>query len=302
MIPLVHNNFMHSFANDEYFKVKVEPITRPVKTFYEETVNAIEIIYSQKIGQFYVLYSGGKDSEYLLYVCLTLGLDVKPIIISTQYNQYDIKYAFDFCEEHNLSPVVLNIDYDKFIDGDEFNEVFKNMNSSCYHYALNCHIKTKIDGTIITGESSPWLKKGTDGLWYYYEPEAIHKLFEFYENKNLHGAPFALTYTAEQYLAFLKDPTMVNLINNNILGKMGSDSSKIHVYNNQPFFKIKDRPKYYGYELIEKSPIFNHPNMIAVRNNHKKYWRACFFEYHKLIHSMENNIAITEFNNNICDF
>jgi hypothetical protein len=152
---------------------------------------------------------------------------------------------------------------------------------------------TKIDGTILAGCNNPHLLKGIDKQWHVFTHEDNVALGAFIKNKKLHGTHCFLAYTAEQVLGFLNEPIIDDLVNNRIFGKLGSESSKNLIYNNQNDFVIPDRPKYDGYEVIEKSEIFNHPNMKLTTPTKKEQIRCCLFEYKELINSFKTGNKIT---------
>ena len=268
-MELIHNNYLKSFSSEENFKIEITAKCSTDKTYYEETKSTAELIWSQKLGKLYLLYSGGKDSELALYSFLSQGMNVTPVIISTKYNQHDIKYGLDFCNQQNIKPLIIDEDYDKFVASDDFNEVYRNMESSAYHYAMNCHWMTKLDGTVITGDSNPWLKKAEDNKWY-----------------------------ASESLS-MKEPTIIDLVNDRIPGKLGSETSKIHVYNNQNDFVMVPRQKFHGYEIVEKNEIFNHSNIMRLRDTGERYWRTCYIEYHSLVDALENGNKLTVVNNTV---
>ena len=118
------------------------------------------------------------------------------------------------------------------------------------------------------------------------EEYEISNLLSFFKKNNIHGTPFFLSYTSEQYFAFLSDPTMLSLARNEIPGKTGSYSSKVHVYNNQNRFKLEQRVKKHGYEIVEQSPIFNHPDIQLVNSWKDKWWGSSNHEYFQLIEGL----------------
>lgn len=79
-----------------------------------------------KIENPLLFYSGGIDSELVLQTFLDVG--VKPAIaIFEMYdlqgvliNEYDIKYAYDFCKKHNLVPIVKKICPESLWDQSDF--------------------------------------------------------------------------------------------------------------------------------------------------------------------------------------
>lgn len=299
-MDLTHNNYLKSYSTDEYFTVEVEYFTNRVpKTYYEETKIAAEIVWNNKLGPLHLFYSGGKDSEYVLQVFKTMGMNIKPVIISTQYNQHDVKYAFDFCNNYNIEPLIIEEDYDEFVNSEKFNDVLAHMPYGMYHYVNMCHWMTKIDGTFLTGTGHPWIKKGIDKQWHLLYLEIASAVGKFIKNKNLSGTNCFLSYTAEQVLGFLNEPLMIHLVNDRLIGKTGSESSKLNVYNSQSDFVIDSRPKYDGFEIIEKSEIFNHRNIKAVTPTKSDQIRYCLLEHTELTKSFKTGFKMSRTNTDV---
>ena len=118
-MDLLHNNYMRSEGHGPTFCVEIDPPSRPVKSYFEETVTACEMIWSQKEGPLQLCLSGGLDSEYVFSVLLKLGMKVEPVIMRTKYNSPEIKFAYKFCYEHNIEPTVIDLDFDQFIASDQ---------------------------------------------------------------------------------------------------------------------------------------------------------------------------------------
>lgn len=285
---LIHNNYLVSSGSGSTWNVEITKPNRPTKSYYEETNIVAEMIWAQRQGTLYLCYSGGLDSEYVLSVFTELGMNIQPVIMRTQYNHPEIKYAFKYCEAKNISPIVIDLDYDNFIESGAFLEIATETKCSAYQYIANMWLTSQLDGTVITGDSDPHLFLD-DGKWFVDEIEPTYRQFDYFKNHNIHGTPFFLSYTAEQYLSFLVDPTIKRLANGEIPGKTGSYSSKVHVYNNQDKFQLEQRTKLTGYELVEASTIFNHPDMQLVNSWKETLWGSHNFEYYSLVHRLTND-------------
>jgi hypothetical protein len=288
MIDLVYNNYIRGSGTGSSWSVDIDPASRPIRSYYNETIIAAEIVWSKKTSPLYLCYSGGLDSEYVLSVFTELGMKIQPVIMRTQYNHPDIQYAFKYCEARNIKPIIIDLDYDNFIESGKFLEIATETQCSAYQYIANMWLTSQIDGTVITGDSDPHLFLN-DGKWYVDELEPTHRQFEYFKKHNIQGTPFFISYTAEQFLSFLLDPTMQKLANNQIPGKTGSYSSKIHIYNNQNKFVLEQRTKLTGYELVEASPTFKHPDMQLVNSWKETMWGSCNFEYHSLVNRLKND-------------
>ena len=247
------------------------------------------MIWSQKSGPLYLCYSGGLDSEYVLNVFLQLGMNIQPVVMRTQYNHPETKYAFKLCDEKNIKPIIIDLDYDKFVESGQFIEIANETKCSAYQYIANMWLTSQIDGNVITGDSNPHLFLNEDKKWYIDEWEPTYRQFDYFKKHNIEGTPFFTSYTSEQFLSFIVDPTMQRLVNNEIPGKTGSHSSKVHVYNNQDKFVLEQRTKLTGYELVESNPIFNHPDMQLVNSWKETLWGSHNFEYYSLVNRLKND-------------
>ena len=154
---LLDNNYIKTSGSGSTWNVEITGPSRPVKSYYEETVIAAEKLWSQKTSPLYLCYSGGLDSEYVLNVFLQLGMNIQPVIMRTQYNHPETKYAFKLCDEKNINPIVIDLDYDKFIESGKFIEIATQTKCAAYQYIANMWLTSQIDGTVRTGDSDPHL-------------------------------------------------------------------------------------------------------------------------------------------------
>ena len=208
-MDLLYNNYMRSSGNGPTWCVEIDPPTRPVKSYYEETVIAAEMIWATKEGPLQLCYSGGLDSEYVLAVLTKLGMKVDVIIMRTAYNYPETAYAFRYCEANNIIPTIIDLDYDKFVDSYEYLEIAESMKCAAWQLPSNMWLAKQLDGTVITGNDPPHMKLNQkNNLWYLDEEEIIHSQFNFWKQNKIKGTPFFLSYTPELMLSFLLDPTM----------------------------------------------------------------------------------------------
>jgi hypothetical protein len=296
-MQLIHNNYLRSHGNGTTWCVEIDPPTQPVRSYYEETKRACEMIWSQKVGKLQLCYSGGLDSEYVLSVLTAMGMEVEVVIMRTAYNNHETKYAFKYCEAKNITPTVIYLDYDKFVESGQLLEIAESIQCAAWQLSSNMWLASQLDGTVITGNDPPHMKLNpTDNQWYLDEEEVIHSQFNFWKLKGIHGTPFLLSYTPEQMLSFLIDPTMEKLANHGFPGKLGTNSSKVHVFNNGTDFNLEQRVKQHGYEIVEKSPIFNHPDIQQVISFKDKWLGTSDHQYHDVVAKLTagvTSIALT---------
>jgi len=293
-MDLLHSNYMRSSGNGSTWCVEIDPPTRPVLSYWEETKIACEMIYDQRTAPLQLCYSGGLDSEFVLATLLDLGIPVEVVIMNTQYNYHETKYAFKFCEAKNLKPTIVDLNYDWFVESGKLIEIAESMQCAQWQIPANMWLTLQLTGTIITGNDPPHMKLNQqNNLWYLDEEEVIHSQFNFWKQHNLEGTPFLLSYTPEQMLSFLLDPTMEKLANHGFPGKLGTNSTKVCVFNRLSNYNLEQRVKQCGYEIAELSPIFNHPDIQTVISWQDKWKGTSDHQYHDVVKKLKNGVTST---------
>lgn len=287
-MDLLHNNYMRSTGNGPTWCVEIDPPTRPVKSYWEETLIACEIIYEQRTAPLQLCYSGGLDSEFVLSTFLHLGIDVEVVIMKTQYNYPETQYAFKFCEAKNITPTIVDLDLDRFVQSGEMIKIAESMQVCNFIIPANMWLISQLDGTVVTGNDPPHMKKNyQDNQWYLDEEEVIHSQFNFYRQYGISGTPFLLSYTPEQMLSFLVDPTMQDLANNKIPGKLGTNSTKVFVFNNGSGYDLEQRKKLTGYEkAFETSHFMEYQDVKTVFSWADKWLGTSDHQYHEVVQKL----------------
>ena len=286
MIPLYKNNYIRTSGNAKDFKIDVDPITSKFDNLYIESCRAAEELYSLREGKFHILYSGGIDSEHCLSVFLSLGMDVTPVIIKLKqgYNNHDTKFAFKFCEEKNLTPVVIDIDYDDFVTSGKMLQISLEMKSSTFGRAHVAYAAGLLDGTVILGDGEPYIKLNPDdNIWYLEEAEHDFSIYNYFQKHGIHGTIHYSRWTQEMNAAYMTDPIMLELANNQIPGKLSSHSSRPAIYNRHSNFNLQPRYKFHGFEFIDRYKIFKHPDFLTLRQDGLAYKGQVSIPYHDFV-------------------
>ena len=259
-MQLSKNNYILPSGMGSTFSVLFDELSKQYDNYFVESCRAAKEVYDLKQGKVYMLYSGGVDSEYALSIFLSLGMDITPVIINLNpnYNDFDIKYATDFCNRKNITPLIVNLDFDQFVKSGKFLEVSKICRSKIYHRAATAYVAGQLDGTVLLGDGEPYIKKDSNDNWNIEIYEHDYAVWNYYVAKRIYGTTHFNRYTSEMLLSFFADERMVELANNTVLGKLSSNSSKFIIYNRHCDFNLEQRPKYHGYEKIETSEIFKH--------------------------------------------
>lgn len=297
----LHNNYMRSSGNGDDWCVEIDPPTRKVKTYFEESLIAAEMVYEQRNGPMHITYSGGLDSEYALSLFLKLGIPITPVIMNMTLpdrtdNSIETTYAYKFCESKNLTPKIVDLDFNNFVDSGKLVDICLTAKCCRPELAASFWLAEQLDGTVVTGNDPPHLKLNSgDNLWYLDEEEFIHSQFTYWGKKGIDGTPFLLSYTPEMMLSFLIDPTIEKLANHEFSGKLGTNSSKVYVFNNGSDFNLEQRTKRTGYENFYEHDFFKHPDIQTVISWKDKWFGTSDHQYHKVVEKLSNGISSKEY-------
>lgn len=287
------DNYLYGKGSGESWHVNISPPRRQVKTYYEETLETVEYVYSNKTGKFTVLFSGGLDSRYVIEVLLHLKMPFDTVIIEYHsldgeiYNQDDIKYAYEFCQLKNINPKIFKLNFDKFVESGKIVEIAESV-ICCSPIVSTClHVIDQLDGFILLGNDPPYIRyEKEQNQWYLEELQYIHSHLRYFEKYNLNGCPYLLSYTPEMMLSFLIDPSIKKLGSGYFPGRLGSNSTKSDVFNNGSNFnmpsydfKNKTRIKQHGFEKIAtNSKINEHPNYKIFFEEFFPKWNGEYLE------------------------
>ena len=293
-MELIKDNYLSGSGSGDTWHVKIDPPkSSKVNSYFNETVKSTEYVYANKTGKIHLMYSGGLDSEFVARVLLHLKMDFEVVIISLQnddgviYNNHDISYAFDFCKQYNIKPIVYNLNFDKFVESGKLLEIANSAECSAVEMPATLYVASQMDGFTVMGNDPPYLRYDEkQERWFLEELQCIHSLLRFYSRNNINGCPFLLSYSAEQMLSFLLDPAIVKLGNNFLPWKRGSNSTKSFVFNNGSGFDMRvynfsqqTTSKLSGYEIIHNSKISQHPD-FKIFEELKKKWNGAYLEYY----------------------
>lgn len=256
------HNYIQTSGTGNTWQVSIQFYNEHCNSYFEEVVKTTVAMLSKNCQPVYLLYSGGMDSEYMLNVLRFLGIEFTTVVIelSPGYNRHDLEYAFLCLNKYNIKPKVITLDFDWFVKSGTINTIAEQIKCSAYQIPATLFCLLDLNGFVILGNDPPYIKN-INGIWKLEELEAVHSIITFFKLHSLSGHAFPLYASAAAQMSFLTHPRIVQLGSNQLYGKLGSNSSKVEVYNSQPYFTIEPRIKYTGYETIETSPIFLHNNI-----------------------------------------
>jgi hypothetical protein len=287
------DNYLRTSGSGATFHAEIDPPKNKNTDFHTTSIKVAEQVYQSRQGKLYLMYSGGVDSEYILNLFLSLGIEIIPVIIRLTpfYNDHDVKYAFDFCESKKLKPIVVDLNFDNFVKSGRIVEIAEEFKIGAYQLPSTFSCLDQLDGTVVMGSHGPphlTLDQKTN-TWMVDEIEPLHTVLKYFEKNKINGCPYFLVHTPEQYLSFLQHPIMQELANHKFPGKLGNNSTKGLVYNDVSGFNLITRQKYTGYENVENSEIFNHPNLKIFKEFKDQWWGVYQEPYYNLISRLRNS-------------
>jgi len=255
-MELIKDNYLRGSGTGKDWHVDIDPPKRKVKSYFEETLLSAEYMYANKTGKLQLLLSGGLDSEYVFRVFEYLKFDFTPIIFRftgkywhKDYNYEEYKYALELCESKNVIPTIIDFNFDAWVESGDIFKQMHDIQSGFAGIATQLKLAELLDGFTVMGNDPPYLKYNTDlKTWQLEEEEGVHGLLRGYSKKMLNGCPFLLSYTPEMMLAFLLDPNIIDLVNNEYPGRQGTNSTKHLVFNNGSNFNMSS----YDFDSVKK--------------------------------------------------
>lgn len=268
-MELTQNNYLRGSGSGSTWHVDIDPPKRKVSSYFEETIKAVKYVDEQKVGKTYLLYSGGMDSQYVFNVYHRLKIPFTPVIVrlvgrysNHDYNIHETKYAFEHCNKVGIKPIVMEMNFDSFIENGECFELAKTFDCGSWWLPHTMKAASQIDGFVIMGNDPPYMRYVVDGnYWALEELQYIHSIMKYFTRHNVNGCPFLLSYTPEMMLAFLLDPSIKKLADGKMPGKLGTNSTKCDVFNRGSNFNMENynfqngRKKAGGLEFVITTPL-----------------------------------------------
>lgn len=155
---MTENNWIQTNLQDRVyglcdFGLQITPYRFTNNGFIENTKQLAYKLVDQH-DKLYVAYSGGLDSEFVLKTFVDNKLPITPILVSTSFNQIELKYALNFCKQANIAPEVISFKDDELI------ELLHNKTHKRNMFALlgglPLVLADIIDGKLITGYGEPF--------------------------------------------------------------------------------------------------------------------------------------------------
>jgi len=166
------------------------------RTTFQDSANKLAKQLTEEYDNLYLAYSGGMDSEFVLKTFLDLGLPIKPVILSTPFNELEYQFALDFCTERNITPEIITLDKKQFLQ-----EMYDRTYAKHWHSMIGgiplyvADYVNQRNGKLLTGLGDPFTVWSTGGVSY--NPTRFGSTLEYnefdyylYEYDNSHPGAF----------------------------------------------------------------------------------------------------------------
>lgn len=205
-----------------------------------------------------VLYSGGMDSELILYSCISKNVPVRAVTMrilvdNVVVNIHDLYYSEKFCRKHNLEQLIIDFDAKNFFDNGQHLSYLDPYLINQFHVASHFWLLEQCTGFPVFSGEYTW-------PWTHVDPMIISPIKyhysvydKFLSDRNIHGIGSMLGYGLESNCKFIREH--IKLMNSN--SKLyGGDNSKIVFLKNALWKQLgypnpELRLKNYGWESVK---------------------------------------------------
>ncbi len=247
-----HGEMRRKSPSDK-LQIYIPPIKRPVKDWRTECLGLAAHIKKLAKGQSILLFlSGGIDSSAIALSLKEVKADFQPIILkySGGHNEYDLRFAYEFCDSEKLKPKVIELDpVQKWkFDGERVSEMSQ---TASPQLILPLIVSEKLEGFVVLGGGDLYFKYGGGGgeLWFMEEEEKFYAWPKFFYKKRMPAFVHFFSATVEIIYSQLKDPLTQSLL------KAPGDYFDFMKYKSQFYYKhfgLKIREKQTGFENLQK--------------------------------------------------
>lgn len=235
-------------------------------TWRESNELAARQIYSNKVGQIYILLSGGMDSEICLKSFVDQRIPVRTISLRfLDINQTEeLSFIYKALDKFNIAKhEFIDVEVKSLINSKEFFSISDPIRCVSPIIVLHLWLANQVSGTPVIAQGEVHLKKhiSSDYVpgkspyeaseWYITESERLCAIYMNFILRKKPAIPAFFQYNVEQIYSYLtKNPILNDLVNNKIIGKLGTRSSKNQI-SKQFYTDIEMREKRHGWEDIQ---------------------------------------------------
>lgn len=154
-----HNNWFNSNISERLknssVDLKINIKRGPVKNLnFHAAADYTSNIIKDINKPIYISYSGGLDSEYVVKCFMRNNIPINVVILKTEGNKEELQYAYKFCKENYINPIILNVSENEMLKV-YYQDIFCKLNgfgeNSVASLIVGRYVKEQ-DGIVILGE------------------------------------------------------------------------------------------------------------------------------------------------------
>ncbi len=291
------NQYQSRTSPEDIFTFEYGKITDPNINWKDANKKAATEIYEKKIGDIYILLSGGLDSEICLRSFTEQNLPVRAVTLrfSDAVQDEEIKYIEVLKKDVDFKHEYVDIKVSDFFSSDDFLKTVDFVKCPIPILGSHMWLANQLDGTPVIGQGEVLLHKIVSSNyipgqspypispWALSESEVFCSLYLNFIRQNKPAIPGFFQYLPEQTYSFLtNNPYLKKLVNNEIVGKLSTRTSKnkmiLQFYQN-----LADRKKLYGWESIIE---LNENTTKRLEERFSGHSNVAVIEYTKLIKNL----------------
>jgi hypothetical protein len=240
-------------AEDVYYHLP-HPVRRRIQPFGVEAVRAAREIRESRHGNILIPYSGGADSEGVCEAFRRAKIEFTPLVVVYEHglNKHDVDYAFAYCRQAGLTPLIEYVDLERFYESGEALELGRMCQAweLAYLPVYSALLRHRRSGFFIgAGEAVIARVRQPDGSdrWIYSESERHYACNRFMAAAEIDGVPAFFQWSTELVHSVLCDPLFEGLANGMYAERIwGSSILKHTLYSKH--LGLAPRTKYTGFE------------------------------------------------------
>jgi hypothetical protein len=220
-----------------------------------------------------VLYSGGLDSECILYACMKYDIPVEPITLrllvkNAPINIHDLYYSEKFCSQHRLNQKIVDFHIDRFYDNGDHIPYLKPYRARLINTASIMWLLERCSRFPVIGGDYMWpqVSRNVYSPW-----RSDYGCFDhFMKEKGIDGVGNMLSHSPETNMFFIKEHIRsydsTTIFKNNIVNNLG--------------FSLEHRHSSYGWERFDLKKVNDDLTEIFGHTHNSIIWNE---EFGKLI-------------------
>lgn len=234
------------------FNLKINRISsRKIEDYYTELLNNASRVRDSTSGPLDLFFSGGVNSQIILRTYLDLKIPVNLYVVryNDGINCDDVIHAEKICKSLNCQYQIIDFNLQSFFEND-VEDIYQKCFSLEARKLVLLKVIEKTTGTPIFGDNEFYFVK-KDNSWLLKLTEENFRMLTCSKNFNRSMMPSWFYHSPELLLSYLQLPTIKNLFENNLIGKMSSASIR-GVIHKEYWKDFVDRKKMIGFENYTK--------------------------------------------------